>query len=205
MGNELSKSIPRRLRDPAFHQRYFVGVGLDVGAGGDSLSRYVPLFPRLERVSDFDVPGSNAYWTGDATLLAGVPDAHFDFVHSSHCLEHLADPATALGHWLRVTRPGGHVIVLIPDWEMYERETWPSVYNSDHKHCFTTAPVTERWLKVWGGEHGETLISVPHLLAGLGHTIVKLELLESTFLPGVAGDQTVGIGECGIEFVLRRA
>src|SRR6266545_1029475 len=199
MGAETSKSIPRRLRDPSFLQRFFVGTGLDVGAGGDPLSRYVPLFPLLKKVETFDVPGSDATHVGDATTLAGIADNWFDFVHSSHCLEHLADPMTALHNWLRVTKYGGHVIVVVPDWQMYEHETWPSQFNMDHKHCFTCAPVTERWLKVWN-----ELLSVPHLLWDLGHTVVKLELLEATYLPTVITDQTIGIGECAIEFVLRK-
>lgn len=200
MGAETSKAIPRRLRDPAFHQKYFVGTGLDVGAGGDPLSRYVPLFPGITHVMTFDVPGSDADVVGDATTLASIPgDNVYDFVHSSHCLEHLADPEAALRSWLRVTKPGGHVIVLVPDWELYEHETWPSVFNMDHKHCFTCAPVTERWLKAWN-----ELVSVPQLLAGLGQTVVRLELLEATYLPGVITDQTIGIGECAIEFVLRK-
>lgn len=206
MGAETSKAIPRRLRDPAFHQKYFVGTGLDVGAGGDPLSRYVRLFPLLERVATFDVPGSEAEHVGDATTLAGLPDAIFDFVHSSHCLEHIADYEQALVNWLRVTTPGGHVIVLVPDWELYEHETWPSVFNMDHKHCFTMKPPTApRWLAMYNA--GE-LVSVPQLLekvvTNYGAGVVRCELLEGTYLPDVITDQTIGIGECAIEFVLRK-
>jgi predicted SAM-dependent methyltransferase len=201
MGAETSKSIPRRLRDPAFHQKFFVGDGLDVGAGGDPLSRYRPLFRGIDSVQTFDVPGSDADITGDATTLASIGDNVYDFVHSSHCLEHIADVPQALRSWLRVCKRGGHVIVIVPDWELYEHEVWPSVFNTDHKHCFTCAPITERWLRVW---HDDIVISVPQLVCGMSETVVKVELLESTFLEGVLADQTIGIGECAIEFVLRK-
>lgn len=201
MGAETSKSIPRRLRDPAFHQKFFVGLGLDIGAGGDPLDRYVALFPQLTEVITFDVPGSDADLTGDGTTLAGISDGMYDFVHSSHCLEHLADPVLALHNWLRVTKPGGHVIVVVPDEELYEAGVWPSVYNTDHKHSFRMGAVqlTPRMVDS---------ICVPQFLwqimESLDVMLVRLERLESTYLPGVLGDQTIGIGECAIEFVLRR-
>lgn len=201
MGAETSKSIPRRLRDPAFHQKFFVGVGLDVGAGGDPLSRYVPLFPRLTKVETFDIPGSDATLVGDGTTLAGIADDWYDFVHSSHCLEHILDPIVALYHWMRVTKPGGHVIVIVPDEELYERGVWPSQFNMDHKVSFRMA----------GSEYSPQLkdsIFVPRLLADFVQRedcmLVKCERLESTYLPGVVVDQTIGIGECAIEFVLRK-
>lgn len=201
MGAETSKSIPRRLRDPGFMQKYFVGFGLDVGAGGDPLSRYRPLFPRLDKVATFDVPGADADFTGDGTTLAPLADFTFDFVHSSHCLEHIADPITALKNWLRVTKPGGHVIVIVPDEELYERGVWPSQFNMDHKVSFRMArfPYTAQL---------KDSISVPQMLAtfvqGEGCMLVKCERLESTQLPGILVDQTIGIGECAIEFVLRK-
>lgn len=200
MGAETSKAIPRRLRDPAFHQKYFVGTGIDVGAGGDPLSRYVSLFPRLDKVLTFDLPGADADFTGDATTLAGLVSGVFDFVHSSHCLEHLADPMGALENWLRVTKPGGHVIVIVPDEQLYEHETWPSIFNMDHKHSFRmgwdAAPACKNSVFVPGLFTDARIMSEAAL--------IKCERLEATFLPGVLSDQTIGIGECAIEFVLRK-
>lgn len=51
----------------------------------------------------------------EAGALHGLPDAGFDFVVSSHCLEHLGNPLGALREWRRVTRPGGHLCVVVPD------------------------------------------------------------------------------------------
>lgn len=51
----------------------------------------------------------------DAERLAGVAGASQDFVIASHVLEHLQDPIGALGQWLRVLRPGGVVLVALPD------------------------------------------------------------------------------------------
>jgi SAM-dependent methyltransferase len=51
----------------------------------------------------------------DAETLATVPSSSQDFVIASHLLEHCEDPVGAVGHWLRVVRPGGVVLLAVPD------------------------------------------------------------------------------------------
>src|SRR5262249_19674846 len=128
---ECSKSIQRRLADPNFAARYFVGDGLDVGGKPDPLNIYRELFVRMGTVRTWDLED------GDAQLLTGVEDDSVDFVHSSHCLEHLRDPREGLANWLRVVRPGGHLIVTVPDEDLYEQGVFPSTFNRDHKWTFT--------------------------------------------------------------------
>ena len=106
---ECSKSIMRRLRDPNFANRFFVGSGLDIGGAPDPLGLYIELFPRLRGVRTYDKED------GDAQHLEGIEDGSMEFVHSSHCLEHMADPAEALGNWFRSVKEGGHLIVTVPD------------------------------------------------------------------------------------------
>lgn len=50
----------------------------------------------------------------DDADLAAVPDAAYDVVLSSHVIEHLANPLRTLAAWRRITRPGGHVLVVAP-------------------------------------------------------------------------------------------
>jgi predicted SAM-dependent methyltransferase len=128
MSHEASKAALRRLHDPAFMARYMVGHALDVGAGEDGLSKQMHLWPLLRSVRDWDVGD------GDAQTLDGVPDGSFDLVHSSHSLEHMRGVVGALDRWLDVTKPGGHVVVLVPDEDMYEQGQYPSTFNPDHKH-----------------------------------------------------------------------
>jgi SAM-dependent methyltransferase len=52
----------------------------------------------------------------DGTDLSSVVDKSYDFVLSSHNLEHFANPVKALKEWKRVTRPGGALILVIPDY-----------------------------------------------------------------------------------------
>jgi SAM-dependent methyltransferase len=190
---ETSKSVLRRLSDSRFATRFLVGAGIDIGCGTDPISLYGELFPRMTQLKMWDVAD------GDAQFMPGVADETYDFVHSSHCLEHLRDPAEGLAHWLRILKPGGHMIVLVPDEDLYEGGRFPSTYNADHKATFTISKT-----KSWSPRSYNLL----QLLGGLGPAaeVVKLELLDGTHrykLPRF--DQTLTpIGESAIEFVLRR-
>lgn len=55
----------------------------------------------------------------------------FDRIFSSHCLEHLNpdDVMKALGEFLRVLRPGGQVLVFVPDLEDI-KPTFETVYEA---------------------------------------------------------------------------
>lgn len=74
---------------------------------------------------------------GDAQfVLRYQPESSFDCVHSSHCLEHMKDPVAALRDWWALVKPGGYMIVVVPDEDLYEQAAWPSLFNTDHKTTF---------------------------------------------------------------------
>jgi SAM-dependent methyltransferase len=64
----------------------------------------------------------------EATDLHGIADGAYDFVLSSHSLEHVANPIKALKEWMRVAKPLGVIIVILPDY----RRTF------DHRRSPTT-------------------------------------------------------------------
>lgn len=190
---ESSKSVMRRLHDSRFVTRYFVGQGIDIGAGPDSLGQYAEFFFAMSGCKAWDLPD------GDAQLLASIGDASLDFAHSSHCLEHLRDPVEALRNWLRVIKPGGHVIVTIPDEDMYEQGIFPSVLNTDHKWTFTIHKDAS-----WS-PRSVNLLEMLARFAGEAE-IVKVEKLDATYRYNLRRlDQTMTpLGECAIEFILRK-
>lgn len=191
---ESSKSVMRRIHDTRFASRYFVGQGIDIGAGTDPISLYFEQFPLMGDMRLWDVGD------GDAQFMAGVADETFDFVHSSHCLEHLHDPVIGLTNWFRILKPGGHLVVMIPDEDLYEQGVFPSRSNADHKWTFTMFKP-----RSWSPR---SISVINQLLPTLGPQaeVVKVELLDATYRYGLPMfDQTLTpIGESGIEFIVRK-
>jgi SAM-dependent methyltransferase len=58
--------------------------------------------------------GSGTAYITDGSTLKGISDSSYDFVIGSHYLEHLNNPLEALVAIRRVTKPGGHVILILP-------------------------------------------------------------------------------------------
>jgi SAM-dependent methyltransferase len=186
----------RRFGIGAFHIRYFVGAGLDVGSGHDPLTRNASAFRLIHSLAIWDRP------QGDAQFLATVPDNTFDFLHASQILEHLVDPKVGLFNWIRVVKPGGYLIITVPDEDLYERGSWPSKFNPDHKWSFTIYK-KESW------NNGRSL-NVLDLCLHFGDVVEveKIELIRDFFhenwpphIDQTAATITV---ESSIEMILRK-
>lgn len=191
--NETSKASKRRSRDIVYGSRYFAGNGIDIGGGLDSLANQITKFPQIKSVRNWDIQD------GDAQYLSGVPDQSFDFVYSSHCLEHMQDPFIALQNWIRVLKHDGYLIVSIPDEEMYEHGVWPSIFNLDHKWSFrlqtSNSPLPNS-------------IDVLDMIANCVpiaqcERVIRVVDNYNRELPNNV-DQTLGDAECAIEFVLKK-
>ncbi len=190
---ECSKSLIRRLADSNYVRKYFVGAGIDIGGKPDPLLLYRELFPLVESIRTWD------WEDGDAQFMKGIEDETFDFVFASHCLEHLHEPLVGIATWLRILKPGGHLIINVPDEDLYEQGEFPSTYNRDHKWTFTMQK-TASW--------SDKSINMIDLLRSLGASadLRKLELIDAAFrydLPRV--DQTLSpVAECAIEMIVRK-
>lgn len=186
--HEGLKAAKRRCTDWAMTRRYLVGSGIDVGAGGDRSSPFLVYYPAVTSWRPWDLED------GDAQYLATVPDASLDFVHSSHCLEHLAEPVVALRSWARVLKPNGHLICTVPDEVMYEKRRWPSLYGEGHLWSFRITDVS----------HMPRSIRIQDLFAGFW-SLERLMLVRDHYDDNRIGDQTWDTdAECAIEFVLRK-
>jgi len=71
---------------------------------------------------------TNADYLTDATDLYFAKDDEFDFLCSSHVLEHLANPIKALKEWMRVIKKEGIIYCGVPD----------KRFTFDHKRQRTT-------------------------------------------------------------------
>lgn len=85
---------------------------------------------RIENKGDYnfykDKPGTQ--YISEASDLNGLSDERYDFLLSSNCLEHVANPLKAIGEWKRVLKKGGIMLVAVPAKE----------YCFDHKRAVTT-------------------------------------------------------------------
>jgi SAM-dependent methyltransferase len=191
--HETSKSFLRRMHDIRFVHTYFVGKGIDIGAGPDPVSVYAEKFPLMTGVDIWDLP------QGDAQYMQTVADNTYDFVHSSHCLEHMHDPYVAFENWIRICKPGGHIITTIPEEDLYEQGSWPSIYNGDHKTTWTILK-HQSWSPV--------SINVIEFLYQFKETIqvLKIERLDQAFVYSKQRiDQTLhGFSESAIEFIVKK-
>lgn len=123
---ETSKALPH-LKANGFYDKHIVGKKvIDVGVGRlDTFDGADPICEWAE-MHDKDIC--------DATTMEVYEDESFDTVYSSHILEHLVDPITAIKNWLRICKKGGVVFISVPHRDLYERKkTLPSKWNEDHK------------------------------------------------------------------------
>ena len=124
--NETSKATARREAQEYPWDDVFRGKGVDIGSGDDPLKWHgVEVIP-------FDKE------QGDANHI----DTYFkpeslDFVHGSQVLEHLHNPIDALTRMLRIVKPGGYVVITVPDYDLYEKQRFPSQFNGDHKSTWS--------------------------------------------------------------------
>ena len=154
---ELISGVRRRLRRLWYYRRIESAVrgkrGVEIGGpsavfGPDTPNAHVPAIYALAASIDNCNFASTTTWskgeagrtfeylagapTGmqyihDATDLSSLPDNAYDFVLASHILEHVANPLGALEEFRRVLKPGGTILVLVPN----------RVYTFDHRRPFT--------------------------------------------------------------------
>lgn len=113
------------------------GTGLEIG-GPSALFRsggLWPVYPRLDALDGVQSPHAHVLWhgelregpyeTGEPGLegqlwlregsdLGHLADESYDVLLSSHVLEHFANPVGALREWLRLLRPGGWFVMVLP-------------------------------------------------------------------------------------------
>ena len=138
-------------------KNYFTGkTGLEIG-GPSSIfqhNNYIPVYAQAKRVDgcnfsnhtvcentiqqgltyDYDGAEVGYQYITDATDLGAIPDASYDFILSSHSLEHIANPFKALKEWLRVLKKGGLILIIVPD-PNYTFDNKRPVTGFEHMMC----------------------------------------------------------------------
>ena len=159
------------------HQNAFAGrSGIEIGGPSRAFSRggVFPVYPivgnldncnfrpstaweknlRQGRIFEFDPrkPAGMQY-LAEATALSELPSGAYDFVLSSHMLEHTANPILALLEWKRLLADGGTLVLLLPD----------KHHTFDHRRPLTTL---EHLIGDFNAGRGEDdLTHLPEILA----------------------------------------
>jgi SAM-dependent methyltransferase len=126
-------------------------AGLEIGGPsvGFMPKGFFPLYPVISKLDNCNF-SFNTVWEGsiaeglnfqfdstkpkgwqyvcEATDLKMIPDNTYDFILSSHALEHTANPIRALKEWVRVIKDNGSMILVLP----HKQETL------DHRRPLTT-------------------------------------------------------------------
>lgn len=121
---KLGQMQPRRS-ETSLHREllapYCTGYGIDIGFGGDPIT---PSAIRMDMPSPYTAVGPAAVQLGgDCRALTWLNSGALDYVYSSHVLEDFPEEETGpiLREWVRVLRPGGRLVLLLPDQQRYLR------------------------------------------------------------------------------------
>lgn len=180
---ETSKAFQRRLKEGWFEK--FAPedkVGIDIGSQVDALNH---TFRRFDFV----------FGDGDATDMIGIPDNTFWTVYASHVLEHLKFPQKAIRRWYQILKPGGHLIIIVPHRDLYERKRFlPSNWNPEHTYFWLPEdedpPCTKSLKK-------EVLTAIPNA------DIVQFRVCDEGYDPSISVDEHA-VGEFSIECIIKK-
>ena len=183
---EASKAMQRRAKTIEY-DTYFIGNGIDMGCGNDNIIEFKDRF-NINSVLAYDKA------QGNAELCTNVIDNRFDFLHSSHCLEHLENPTRGLLNWIRLVKVDGYLIITVPDEEMYEKNQWPSIMNIQHHYSFRH-----------GGDNiRDTSIDVTTWFSRfIDVKVISIKRITNDYYDSPE-DLTKGPAECAIEIVLQK-
>jgi SAM-dependent methyltransferase len=91
------------------------GAGVDIGGG------------------KWPFPGAKVLDKSNGDDAMNVPGGDYDYIFSSHCLEHIENPVAALEHWKGKLKSGGILYLYLPHPDM---EYWLPQNNKKHLHSW---------------------------------------------------------------------
>ncbi|MBC3542180.1 class I SAM-dependent methyltransferase [Rufibacter sediminis] len=139
----------RRIKNYRVYQELLQQkAGIEIGGPSGFFSREVPVYDVVKSLDGVNF-SSSTVWEGeltegptytygqgrtghqficDAVNLERIQTGTYDFVLSCNNLEHIANPLKALTEWLRILKPEGMLLLVLPFKES----------NFDHQRSYTT-------------------------------------------------------------------
>jgi SAM-dependent methyltransferase len=133
----FAKGVFRRAKCYPLVRKHLSGKsGLEIGGPSYVFEINLPIYSHIQSL-DNCVFAEVTHWEGarasgatfhfdqgkrtgnnfiaEGSTLERIADASYDFVLSSHNLEHIANPIKALQNWNRVLKPCGFLLLVLPD------------------------------------------------------------------------------------------
>ena len=124
--NFIRKKLGLKLKyaPPKFVTQYCKGKGIEIGGAAHQDFKINAL-----NIDINDHSSENDIYAKEQMKLAGyvkkvdiiakgdnipLKDNSVDFVFSSHVIEHFYDPVSAINEWLRIVKPNGYIVMIIP-------------------------------------------------------------------------------------------
>jgi len=133
---QFLKHRRKKLSSSRLYQDHLRGkTGIEIGGPSVLFKYQLPIYSVVSGVDGVNSTGRTIwegsienggafryYWgrrgrqyIAEATDLSSIQSASYDFVISSNCLEHVANPLKALCEWKRVVRSGGTLLLVLPN------------------------------------------------------------------------------------------
>ena len=130
---EVQKCRPRLLQ-------FCQGQGLDLGCGAEKIKAEAIGVDIGKGKGSDDLVGVADFSADIETGLSLFAPGIFDYIFSSHFLEHVRDPAMILHDWWRLIRHGGNLVLYLPHKDLYPRMGTHGA-NVDHRSDFDSADI----------------------------------------------------------------
>ena len=134
---EFRKYFPKRISSLGMYIQKFKSLsGLEIGGPSYAFNKsgFLPLYQHIKKLDGCNFR-TNTIWEGeiesgktyhyengighqfilDGSDLSEIDDNKYDFVFSSHNLEHIANPIKALLEWRRVLKNEGYLLLILPN------------------------------------------------------------------------------------------
>ena len=126
----------KKLSTARLYEKYFLeATGIEIGGPSLFFQYIIPLYPVIAKLDGVNF-SRQTMWEGsinagntfkyyknnvgfqfisEASDLCQVKSGSYQFLISSNCLEHVANPLKAVEEWIRVISPGGYLLLVLPN------------------------------------------------------------------------------------------
>ncbi len=126
--------LPKPLNSNLYINAVMGKSGVEIGGPSTLFSTVLPIYQKINTLDGVNF-SNNTLWEGvvnkgqtyayhkkighqfvtDGTYLPDIPNNKYEFVASSNCLEHIANPIKALMEWKRVIKKDGVLVLVVPN------------------------------------------------------------------------------------------